>query len=133
MDDLVERLKQVDFFVNDPVSLKPRRRNPDGPEAAAAITTLRDKLAASEARIAELEVENAWLREALVKEREEKLWMAYGQGYESYGRWTHMRMADGEWLARECGFDPALPDYDADEIKAAIPKAARKVLAIKGD
>jgi hypothetical protein len=79
---------------------------------------------------AKLEAENARLREALVKEREENLWRAYGTGYQSYGRWTHMRMAEGEWLARECGFDPTLPDYDAGEIKAAIPKAARKVLEI---
>jgi hypothetical protein len=41
-----------------------------------------------------------------------------------------MRIAEGEWLACKCGFDPTLPDYDADEIKAAIPKAARKVLEI---
>jgi hypothetical protein len=77
---------------------------------------------------AELEAENARLREALVKEREQNLWNAYQAGYESDGRWTHVGMAEGEWLARECGFDPAMPDYDADEIKAAIPKVARKVL-----
>jgi hypothetical protein len=77
---------------------------------------------------AKLEAENARLREALVKEREENLWRAYGTGYKSYGRWTHMGLADGEWLARKCGFDPTLSDYDADEIEAAIPKVALKVL-----
>jgi hypothetical protein len=91
----------------------------------------RASVAALEARLAELEAENARLREALVKEREANLWKAYGEGFENNGRWTHMRMADGEWLARECGFDPTLPDYDANEVKAAIPKAGRNVLASK--
>ena len=51
MSDLVERLLSADRFVLDPISLKPRLRNPDGPEAAARIT--------------ELEAENARLREAV--------------------------------------------------------------------
>ena len=42
---LVERLRWAHPFVNDPVSLKPRLRNPDGPEAAARITELEAALA----------------------------------------------------------------------------------------
>jgi hypothetical protein len=37
---LVERLRATDPFVNDPVSLQPRLRNPDGPEAADTIEQL---------------------------------------------------------------------------------------------
>lgn len=37
---IVERLRQVDPFVNDPVSLKPLKRNPDGEEAASLIEEL---------------------------------------------------------------------------------------------
>jgi hypothetical protein len=102
----------------------PRRYN----EAHDLIDRARKQVEADGKRIAELEAENARLREALVKEREENLWRAYGTGYKSYGRWTHMGLADGEWLARKCGFDPTLSDYDADEIEAAIPKVALKVL-----
>jgi hypothetical protein len=41
---LVERLRATDRFVNDPVSLKPRLRNPDGPEAASQITFLTEEV-----------------------------------------------------------------------------------------
>jgi len=72
--------------------------------------------------------ENARLRKALVEEREENLWNAYNEGHERDGEWTHMFMSDGEWLARECGFDPTKGYYPAEEIKAAIPKIARAAL-----
>lgn len=71
------------------------------------------------------------LEKALVEEREENLWNAYHSGGVRDGRWTHMFMSGGEWLARQCDFDPQLPGYDDAEIKAAIPIAARK--ALKGD
>ena len=60
----------------------------------------------------------------LVEEREENLWNAYNSGAVRDGRWTHMFMSDGEWLARQCGFDSREADYDDAEIRAAIPKAA---------
>jgi len=69
------------------------------------------------------------LEAKVVEQAEELLWEAYRSGSERPdGRWTHMFMSDGEWLARQCGFDPCLPDYDADAIKAAIPDAARRAL-----
>lgn len=49
MDDIVDRLNARDPFINDAVSLQPRLRNPDGPEAAAEITRLRAEVA--EARV----------------------------------------------------------------------------------
>jgi len=64
------------------------------------------------------------LTKALEEEREENLWNAYHSGHAKDGQWTHMFMSDGEWLARECGFDPYQGHYDDAEIKAAIPKAA---------
>lgn len=78
--------------------------------------------------ITRLEAEVAQLRGALISEREENLWDAYNSGFEKDGQWTHMFMSTGEWLARECGFDPKLGHYDAAEIKAAIPKAAENAL-----
>jgi hypothetical protein len=39
-EELVMRLRRRDAFVFDPVSLKPRLHNPDGPEAAEAIEGL---------------------------------------------------------------------------------------------
>jgi hypothetical protein len=39
-EELVKRLRRRDAFVFDPVSLKPRLHNPDGPEAADAIEAL---------------------------------------------------------------------------------------------
>lgn len=47
MDDysaLVERLRATIPFINDPVSLKPLKRNRDGDEAAAAIQALMSKV-----------------------------------------------------------------------------------------
>lgn len=78
--------------------------------------------------VAALQAEVRRLREALVAERENNLWSAYNTGHTKDGRWTHMFMSDGEWLARECGFDPKLPDYPDDDIRAAIPAAARHAL-----
>lgn len=83
-------------------------------------------------KIIDLEEENAQLREALLQEREENLWNAYNTGHERDGEWTHCFMSDGEWLAHECGFDPAKGYYTAADIKAAIPKAARAALADTG-
>jgi len=80
------------------------------------------------ARIEELEAENARLREALIAEREDVLWNAYYTGSERDGRWHHAYMSDGEWLARECGFDPTSGDCPADAIKAAIPEAAKRAV-----
>lgn len=68
------------------------------------------------------------LSEMLVEEREENLWNAYHSGHARNGRWTHMFIRDGEWLASQCGFDPRQPHYDDAEIRAAIPKAARAAL-----
>ncbi len=39
-EELVKRLRRRDAFVFDPVSLKPRLHNPDGPEAADRIEAL---------------------------------------------------------------------------------------------
>lgn len=73
----------------------------------------------------------AALEDALVEEREENLWHAYHSGHAKDGQWTHMFMSDGEWLAKECGFNPRAGHYDDAAIKAAIPEAAKRVL--KGD
>ena len=62
---------------------------------------------------------------ALNEANEDRLWSAYNSSHERNGRWTHMFMSDGEWLACICGFDPQLPDYSADEIKAAFPVAIK--------
>lgn len=64
----------------------------------------------------------------IVAEREDNLWNAYNEGHERDGQWTHAFMSDGEWLARQCGFDPRKGYYPAEEIKAKIPEAARAVL-----
>lgn len=86
-----------------------------------------DLITAQAERVRVLEV-------ALVNERIDNLWNAYHSGYEKDGRWTHCCMSDGEWLARECGFDPSEREYDAEAVKAAIPKSARAALrALKGD
>ena len=68
------------------------------------------------------------LREALVAEREENLWSAYATGDVKGDEWTHMFMSDGEWLAKECGFDPRQGYYSAEAIRNAIPIAARAAL-----
>ena len=83
--------------------------------------------------LARLRAENEALQGALVAEREENLWNAYHTGNVVNGRWTHMFMSDGEWLAQECGFDPKQADYDDEQIKAAIPLAARKAMENRND
>ena len=75
------------------------------------------------------EADNARLREALIDERTETLWNAYGVGMERDGRWRHMCMSDGEWLEHECGLDDSQPDHPADVVKAAIPLAAERFVA----
>lgn len=64
------------------------------------------------------------LERQLAEAREDLLWNAYNTGHVKNGRWTHMFMSDGEWLACECGFNPREPDYDDAAIRAAIPAAA---------
>ena len=73
------------------------------------------------------------LRDALVAKREETLWNAYRTGHVKDGLWSHLFMSDGEWLAQECGFDPAEYEYPDDEIRAAIPKVARTALGDSHD
>jgi hypothetical protein len=75
-----------------------------------------------------LTAENERLREALVAEREENLWSAYATGDVIGDEWTHLFMSDGEWLAKECGFDPRQGYYSAAAIRNAIPIAARAAL-----
>lgn len=77
-----------------------------------------------EAQAAEIER----LREVLVAEREENLWNAYATGDVRGDEWTHLFMSDGEWLAKECGFDPRQGYYSAEAIRNAIPIAARAAL-----
>ena len=69
------------------------------------------------------------LREALVAEREENLWSAYAAGDVRGDEWTHLYMSDGEWLVRQCGLDPKQGYYKAEQIRNAIPIAARAALA----
>ena len=69
------------------------------------------------------------LREALVAEREENLWSAYATGDVRGDEWTHLYMSDGEWLVRQCGLDPKQGYYKAEQIRNAIPIAARAALA----
>lgn len=75
-----------------------------------------------------LKAENERLRDALVAERTENLWNAYGTGFVRDGRWSHSFMSDGEWLAMQCGLDPSRGWYDVAEVTEAIPRAARAVL-----
>ncbi len=79
-------------------------------------------------RIEALTAEVERLREALVAEREENLWSAYATGDVIGDEWTHLFMSDGEWLAKECGFDPRQGYYSAEAIRNAIPIAARAAL-----
>lgn len=111
--ELVERLKQWDGCWPAPGLER------DVLAAAGAITALSER--------------NRVLEEALVNERIDNLWNAYHSGYEKDGRWTHCCMSDGEWLARECGFDPSEREYDAEAVKAAIPKSARAALSSTGE
>lgn len=97
-------------------------------EAAHSGVWFAGKLTEAADRIEALERELAEAREALVAEREETLWSAYSSGLEKDGRWTHMFMSDGEWLAREVGLDPRTGHYDAEYIKSAIPRAARAAI-----
>ncbi len=80
----------------------------------------------AEATVATLTAQVGAMRGALIAEREENLWNAYHTGIERDGRWSHAFMSDGEWLARECGFDAKAGDYPAEAIKAAIPEAAKR-------
>jgi hypothetical protein len=82
-------------------------------------------------RIQSLTRELAEAKEALVEERTENLWNAYNTGHSKDGQWTHMFMSDGEWLARECGFDPRDGYYVDASIRNAIPKAALRALQPK--
>jgi hypothetical protein len=105
-----------------------------GREYQEAVTTLdseREANAILTAENARLTEENERLREALVAEREENLWNAYHAGSVRDGKWNHLCMSDGEWLARECGFNVSDCRFDDEAIRAAIPKAARKALAHK--
>ena len=81
-----------------------------------------------QAEVEALRTRAAQLEGLLVEGREELLWNAYHTGNCKDGRWTHMFMSDGEWLARECGLDPKLYDYDDAAIRAAVPIAARAAL-----
>jgi hypothetical protein len=116
MSDLVE---QVARAIHDVLE------NDDDSKGGGYMRAARAALSVLEPRIEALERELAEAREALVAEREETLWSAYSSGLEKDGRWTHMFMSDGEWLAREVGLDPRTGHYDAEYIKAAIPRAAR--------
>lgn len=93
--------------------------------ALAEVQRLRTERDAALAQVKRLEA-------LLVAEREEVLWNAYYTGYERNGTWDHCCMSDGEWLVRECGFNPADRFYPADAIKAAIPGAARAALPDAG-
>ena len=76
--------------------------------------------------------ENAKLRAALLEKIEETFWHIYNTGIEMPdGRWTHCFMSDGEDLVSQIGLDPRLGYYDAAEVKAAIPGAARAALGGK--
>ena len=77
-----------------------------------------------ETATAELRAENERLRERLVEAIEETMWAAYNTGHVKDGRWSHMFMSDGEWLAKQCGFDPREVDHPDEAIRAAIPIAA---------
>lgn len=86
------------------------------------LTEAADEIAALRERVAELE-------EMLVAEREDNLWNAYNVGHVRDGKWNHLCMSDGEWLARECGFNVSDCRFDDEEIRNAIPKAARAILS----
>ncbi len=111
---LVERLRWGAWYYEDPFDGKAYASD-DPLEAADLIET--------QAR----EIER--LREALVAEREENLWSAYATGDVRGDEWTHLYMSDGEWLVRQCGLDPKQGYYKAEQIRNAIPIAARAALA----
>ena len=99
---------------------------PDDDKLVRHMTKL---IAAGLDRIEQLTAERDRLRAALIEERTETLWNAYGAGMERDGRWRHMCMSDGEWLEFECGLDNSQPDHPADVVKAAIPFAAERFVA----
>jgi len=105
-DDLIKRLRGMD---GDSMSIKTLD------EAADFIEELGRDLAKAVV--------------ALIAEREANLWNAYNIGVEYGGRWSDACMSDAEWLVDQCGLDPEFKDHDANAIKAAIPTAARRVLA----
>ena len=104
---------------------------PDWGEDCDGIACRNDTIKLQDVRIVRQSARVAELEAALVSEREENLWHAYHVGDAKDGRWTHMFMSDGEWLAGECGFDCRLADYDDAAIQAAIPAAAKRVLEQK--
>lgn len=76
-----------------------------------------------------LRSDNERLRATLLEKTEETLWYAYHTGIEKPdGQWTHCFMSDGEDLIAQIGLDPSLGYYEAEQVKAAIPAAARAAL-----
>jgi hypothetical protein len=67
------------------------------------------------------------LTAALIEANMEILSNAYATGHERDGEWTHCFMSDGEYLASICGFKPKESHFPADQIKDAIPDAARRL------
>lgn len=91
-----------------------------------------ERIEALQADKAKLREEIDRLGEALVAEREENLWSAYNTGDVRGDEWTHLYMSDGEWLVRQCGLDPKQIYYKAEQIRNAIPIAARAALQETG-
>ncbi len=118
-DDLIERLH------NGVPCCDPDAGNGEG---SFYIDDANETMTEAADRIEALTAQNERLREALVAEREENLWSAYATGDVRGDEWTHMFMSDGEWLAKECGFDPRQGYYSAEAIRNAIPIAARAAL-----
>jgi hypothetical protein len=114
MTDLIERLHDHARNVGGDDSFE-RLYGSEANEAA-------DEIAALRARVAVLE-------EMLVAEREDNLWNAYNVGHVRDGKWNHLCMSDGEWLARECGFNVSDCRFDDEEIRNAIPKVARAIIS----
>lgn len=130
MTDILERLRSAtrDVVTGEPLHPEawPDLYITDIIEAVDEIERLRACAEESERDVLRARAEK--LEIALIKEREERFWLAYEAGSERDGKWTHNFMSDGEWLIRECGFDPASGWYDAATIKATIPTAALNVL-----
>jgi len=103
--------------------------------SAVALARIEELEGALAAERAALRAEVAVATEALIEAEQEILWDAYSTGHERDGKWTHMFMSDGEHLVRECGFDPTKGYYLANEIKEAIPAAAKRLARarIKGN